>query len=104
MVRTDLGNRKPAANIRNHDFDNLVFEEGHQLPIIYSDRLRFRHFTMKSSLERINTGNAKRSELLETNLRITDSFNNTNENNCRPNRVLVDKERNKISKKEHNIE
>ena len=104
MVRTDLGNRKPAANIRNHDFDNLVFEEGHLLPIIYSHRLCFQYFTMKSSLERINTANAKPSELLETNLRIIDSFNNTNENNCRPNRVLVDKERNKISKKEHNIE
>ena len=59
---------------------------------------------MKSSLERINTANAKPSELLETNLRIIDSFNNTNENNCRPNRVLVDKGKNKISKKEYNIE
>ena len=29
-VRADLGNLKPAANMRNHDFGNLVFEEGHQ--------------------------------------------------------------------------
>ena len=30
-VRADLGNLKSAAKIRNHDFGNLVFEEGHQL-------------------------------------------------------------------------
>ena len=59
---------------------------------------------MKSSLERINTPNTKRSELLETKLRIIDLFNNTYENNCQPNRGLVDKRRNKILKKEHNIE
>ena len=51
---------------------------------------------MKSSLERINAPNTKRSELLETKLRIIDLFNNTYENNCQPNRGLVDKGRNKF--------
>ena len=45
---------------------------------------------MKSSLERFNTPNTKRSELLETKLRIINSLDNY-ENNCRPNRGLVDK-------------
>ena len=40
---------------------------------------------MKSSLERINTSNTKRSELLKTKLRIIDLFNNAYENNCQPN-------------------
>ena len=41
---------------------------------------------------------------LETKLWIIDSFNNTYENDCRPNRSLVDKGKNTILKKEHNIE
>ena len=41
---------------------------------------------------------------LETKLRIIDSFNNTYENDGRPNRSLVDKGKNTILKKEHNIE
>ena len=81
-VRADLGNLNPAANIRNHAFCNLVCEEGHQLPTIFSRRLCYQHFTTKSSLERINTLNTKRLELLETKLRIIDLFNNTYENNC----------------------
>ena len=59
---------KRAANIRNHDFDNLVFKEGQQLPIIFYHRSCNQHFTMKTSLERINTANTKYLELLETKL------------------------------------
>ena len=103
-VRADLGILKPVANIRNHDFGILVFEEGYQLPTIFSHRLCYQHFAMKSSLERINTPNTKRSELSETKLRIMDLFNNTYENNCQPNRSLVDKIKNTILKKEHSIE
>ena len=103
-VRGDLGNLKPAANIRNHDFGNLVFEEGHKLSTIYSHQLCYQHFTMKSSLERINIPNTKRSELLETKLQIIDLFNDIYENKCRPNWGLVDKEKNRILKKENNIE
>ena len=77
-----MGNLNPAANIRNHDFYNLVCEEGHQLPTVFSHQLCYQHFTTKSSLERINTLNTKRLELLETKLQIIDLFNNTYENNC----------------------
>ena len=84
-VTADLGSLKPAANIRNHDFGNLVFEEGHKLSTIYSHQLCYQHFTMKSSLERINIPNTKRSELLETKLQIIDLFNDIYENKCRPN-------------------
>ena len=58
---------------------------------------------MKSSLERINIPNTKRSELLETKLWIIDLFN-IYENKCRPNWGLVDKEKNTILKKENSIE
>ena len=55
--------------------------------------------TMKSSLERINTTNTKRLELLETKLRTIDLFD-AYESNCRPNRDLVSKEKNTILNKE----
>ena len=58
---------------------------------------------MKSSLERFNTPNTKRSELLETKLRIINSLDNY-ENNCRPNRGLVDKGKNTVLKKEYKNE
>ena len=65
-VRAVLENLKATENIRNHDFGNLVFEEGHQLPTIFSSRLCYQHFTVKLSVDRTNTPNTKRSELLET--------------------------------------
>ena len=63
-VKADLGNLR-AANIRNHDFGNLVFEIGHQLPTIFSISYVINTLPWKSSLERINTPNTKHSELLE---------------------------------------
>ena len=60
-VRADLANLKPAANTRNHDFGNLVFEEGYQLPTIFSHRLCYQHFIMKPCLEGINNPNAFRT-------------------------------------------
>ena len=45
-----------------------------------------------------------RSELLEIKLQIINLFNNTCEKNCQLNRGLVDKGKNKILKKDHNIE
>ena len=90
---------KRAANIRNHDFGNLLFAEGHQLPSIFYHRSCHQHFTMKASLERINNANTKRLELLETKLRTIDSFD-TYESNCRPNRDLVGKGKSTILKKE----
>ena len=57
---------KRATNISNHNFGN-VFEEGHHLPGISSHQSCYQNFTMKSSLERINTPNTERPELVETN-------------------------------------
>ena len=88
-----------AVNIRNHDFRNLLFAEGHQLPTIFYYRWCYQHFTMKSSLERISTANTKRLELLETKLRTIDLFD-TYESNWRPNRDLVRKQKNAILKNE----
>ena len=45
-VRADLGKLEKAANKRNHDFGNLVFEEGHKLPTIFSHGLSYQHFAM----------------------------------------------------------
>ena len=99
-----MGNDKPTANMRNHDIGNLVFEKGHELPTISSHRLCYQHFTVKPSLGRINTPNTKRSEILETKLRIVDLFNNTYENNCQPNRGLLKNTKYTILKNERNIE
>ena len=84
---------KRAADIRNHNFGNLLVEEGHQLPTTFYHRSCCEHFTMKSSLERINAANIKRLKFLETKLGAIGSFD-TYESTCRPNRDLVGRGKN----------
>ena len=89
---------KWATNIKDHDFGNLLLEEGHELPTIFHHRSCYQYFTMKSGLQRINAGNTKRLELLETKLWAFDSHD-TYKSTCRPNQGLVGKGNNPVLKK-----